>query len=61
MCVAKKLIRPDDPPVPVDEDGKFTEEVKDYVGLLVKETPPKDEEEKKNFVSTDKKIIRDLK
>jgi len=47
MCVNKKIISPDNPPVPLDENGRFTEEVKDYVGVYVKDA--------------DKKIIKDLK
>ena len=37
MCVAKKLISPDDPPVPVDESGNFTAEISDYKGMYVKD------------------------
>ena len=36
ICVKKGIIRPDNPACPVDENGCFTKEVKDFVGLYVK-------------------------
>lgn len=47
MCVAKGIINPDDPPVPVDENGKFTNECPTYEGIYVKDA--------------DKIIIKDIK
>ena len=32
----KGIIRPDNPPCPVDENGCFTSEVKDFAGVYVK-------------------------
>ena len=47
MCVREKIIDPDNPPVPLDEGGKFTAEVPPYAGVYVKDA--------------DKIIIKDLK
>lgn len=32
VAVQYKIIRPDDPPCPVDDNGRFTAKVKDYEG-----------------------------
>ena len=37
MCVEKKVIHPDSPPVPVDENGRFTKEISTFEGLYVKD------------------------
>ena len=37
LCVEKKIISPDSPPVPLDENGRFTKEVPTYEGLYVKD------------------------
>ncbi len=37
LCVEKKIITPDSPPVPLDENGRFTKEVPAYEGLYVKD------------------------
>ena len=47
LCVEKKIISPDSPPVPLDENGIFTKEVPAYEGLYVK--------------AADEVIIKDLK
>ena len=47
MCVKEKIITPDNPIVPLDENGKFTKEVPTYEGVYVKDA--------------DKIIIKDLK
>lgn len=47
MCVAKGIIHPDDPPVPIDENGKFNKDCPVYEGLYVKDA--------------DKIIIKDIK
>jgi isoleucyl-tRNA synthetase len=36
MCVEKKLIEPDDPPVPLDDNGRFTKEVPAFEGMYIK-------------------------
>lgn len=36
-CLKEGLIKPDNPPVPVDSSGKFTEAVKDFAGIYVKD------------------------
>lgn len=38
VSVANGIIKPDDPPVPVDESGFFTSAVTDYAGIAVKES-----------------------
>lgn len=47
MCVDKKLIKPDDPPVPVDDNGRFTKEVSQFEGIYIK--------------TADELIMKDLK
>jgi isoleucyl-tRNA synthetase len=47
LCVEKKIISPDSPPVPLDENGIFTKEVPAYEGLYVK--------------AADEVIMKDLK
>lgn len=47
MCVREKIIDPDNPVVPLDDSGKFTNEVPPYAGIYVKEA--------------DKVILKDLK
>ena len=47
LCVEKKIIHPDNPPVPLDENGRFTKEVSTYAGMYVKDA--------------DKVIMEDLK
>jgi isoleucyl-tRNA synthetase len=37
VCIKNKIIKPDDPLVPIDEEGKFTDQVKEYKGISVKE------------------------
>ncbi|EGR29757.1 isoleucine tRNA synthetase, putative [Ichthyophthirius multifiliis] len=37
ICVKNSVIKPDDPPVPVDDNGYFTEEVADFKGVYVKD------------------------
>lgn len=37
LCVEKKIIHPDNPPVPLDENGRFTKEVTTYAGMYVKD------------------------
>jgi len=36
-CVKAGIIRPDNPPVPIDENGRFLPIIKDFAGLPVKE------------------------
>ncbi|WVR07005.1 isoleucine-tRNA ligase [Kwoniella sp. DSM 27419] len=41
ICVAHKVVRDDEiPPCPIDEAGKFTNEVPEYKGMHVKEADP---------------------
>ena len=47
ICVQKGIISPDDPPVPLDDNGKFTKEVPLFEGQYIKEA--------------DSLIIKDLK
>ena len=47
MCVKEKIIHPDNPVVPLDENGKFTKEVQTYEGMYVKDA--------------DEQIVKDLK
>lgn len=37
ICVENKVIKPDNPPCPLDDNGKFTNEVKDFAGIYVKD------------------------
>ncbi len=37
VCVKNNVIKPDDPPVPIDDNGFFTAEVSDFKGIYVKE------------------------
>ena len=37
LCVAKKLISPDSPPVPLDYNGRFTKEVGHLAGVYIKD------------------------
>lgn len=37
LSVKSGIITPDTPPVPIDENGRFTDEVKDYSGLYFKD------------------------
>lgn len=37
VCVKNKIIRPDDPPMPLDANGRFTEKVSDYKGIYIKD------------------------
>ena len=46
-CVQQELIDPADAPIPMDQDGRFTDAVPDYQGIYIKDA--------------DKKIIQDLK
>ena len=40
LCVKAKIIDPDTPPVPLDENGRFTKEIKTYEGLYLKDADP---------------------
>lgn len=37
MCVEKKIITADNPPVPVDENGRYTKQVSMFEGVYVKD------------------------
>lgn len=37
ICVQLKVIQPDNPPCPLDDNGKFTKEIKEYAGVYVKD------------------------
>jgi isoleucyl-tRNA synthetase len=37
VCLKNKLIQPDNPPMPLDENGRFLAPVKDYLGIYVKD------------------------
>ena len=36
-CVKLGIIKPDDPPVPVDDKGMFTDKIPDYKGIYIKD------------------------
>lgn len=37
VCVRQKIIEPDNPVVPLDENGNFTKEVSTYEGVYVRD------------------------
>lgn len=37
ICCEKKIIRPDNPVLPIDENGRFTKKVEEYAGMHFKE------------------------
>jgi isoleucyl-tRNA synthetase len=41
ICVKNKIIKPDDPPCPLDSNGNFTAVVSDYQGIYIKEADKK--------------------
>ena len=40
VCIAKGLVLPGDVPMPMDDDGKFKAEIKEYAGIYFKDADP---------------------
>jgi isoleucyl-tRNA synthetase len=55
VCCRYKVISPDNPPVPLDLEGNFTERISDFKGMYIKDA---DKEIKKNL-KTRGRLLRD--
>ena len=56
VCLKNGLIRPDNPPVPLDENGRFTDQIPDYKGVYVKEA----DKEIRKVLRANGRLIADL-
>lgn len=53
LCLKAKIIRPDNPPIPIDASGRFTSQIKEFEGIYVKDADKlikKDLKEKNRMV-----------
>ncbi len=56
VCVKNGLIKPDNPPVPLDENGRFTEVIPEFKGVYIKDA----DKEIRKLLRNNGRLIADL-